>query len=249
MDVLNTLREEALEPEYRTHRLHRRRPGIMVAGLALVGALFGLAAASTVRTAPAAEQERASLIARIEAAESELGERQQQVQTLLGENAELDAALGGTQPGDASRAQTLAMGAGAAAAAGPGIRITLADGPNATVTGSEVVDADLRMAVNGLWQAGAEAVSINGQRISGLTAIRNAGDAITVNYRSISPPYRIEAIGDPDRLAEQFPTTPGGQWLVGLVQHYGIAWDMSRERGLRVGAATDLDIEHAVRRG
>ena len=44
-----------------------------------------------------------------------------------------------------------------------------------------MLDPDLQKLVNGLWAAGAEAISINGQRLTNLSAIREAGEAITVN--------------------------------------------------------------------
>ena len=133
---------------------------------------------------------------------------------------------------------------GADPVTGPGIRLTVDDGPE-TVSGSRVVDTDLRMATNGLWAAGAEAVSINGYRLSARTAIRNAGGAITVDYRSLSRPYVLEAIGDLDTLGTAFPTTEGGRWLEGLKEHYGMQSTMERVRSLTLGADPGLDITHA----
>ena len=93
--------------------------------------------------------------------------------------------------------------------------------------------------------AGAEAVSINGYRLSARTAIRNAGGAITVDYRSLSRPYVLEAIGDLDTLGTAFPTTEGGRWLEGLKEHYGMQSTMERVRSLTLGADPGLDITHA----
>ncbi len=75
-----------------------------------------------------------------------------------------------------------------------------------------MLDVDLQILANGLWQAGAEAVAINGHRLSSLTAIRSAGDAITVDFRSLTRPYRVEAIGDPRTLPARFVETAGGAW-------------------------------------
>lgn len=49
-----------------------------------------------------------------------------------------------------------------------------------------VLDMDLQILTDGLWQAGAEAISVNGHRLSALTAIRGAGEAITVDNRSLT---------------------------------------------------------------
>ena len=77
------------------------------------------------------------------------------------------------------------MVAGAEAVTGPGIVITAA-GSRDDAEAGRITDHDLQVLVNGLWYAGAEALSINDNRVGTLTSIRTAGDAITVNFRSIS---------------------------------------------------------------
>ena len=52
-----------------------------------------------------------------------------------------------------------------------------------------MLDVDLQQLVNGMWTAGAEAISVNGHRLTSLTAIRGAGTSITVDYSSLTPPY------------------------------------------------------------
>ncbi len=53
------------------------------------------------------------------------------------------------------------------------------------------------MLVDGLWEAGAEAIAINDQRINALGGIRNTSRAIHVNGRPVNAPYVVSAIGDP----------------------------------------------------
>ena len=83
---------------------------------------------------------------------------------------------------------------------GPGLKVTLTDAANAVSSRQsgqgQVRDQDIRMVVNALWGAGAEAVSVNGQRIGPGSFIRTAGSAILVDVTPISSPYTIEAIGD-----------------------------------------------------
>ena len=62
--------------------------------------------------------------------------------------------------------------------------------------------------MNGLWSVGAEAIAVNGQRLTAQSAIRSAAGAILVNYRPLKPPYRVEAIGPPD-LADAVRGDPG----------------------------------------
>jgi uncharacterized protein YlxW (UPF0749 family) len=89
-----------------------------------------------------------------------------------------------------------------------------------------VRDSDLQLLANGLWQAGAEAVSIGGQRLTTLSSIRYAGRAITVDYRSLTPPYVVLAIGDPDTLAARLLQTEAGSTWVSLRENYGIRFDI-----------------------
>ena len=72
-------------------------------------------------------------------------------------------------------------------------------------------DDDLQLVVNALWAAGAEAISINGQRLGPTTAIRFAGEAVLVDFRPVTNPYEISAIGDPDTLSLDVPDGPAGQ--------------------------------------
>lgn len=59
---------------------------------------------------------------------------------------------------------------------------------------------DLLLLVNELNAAGAEALSINGERIISTTEIRNAGDYIVINTNRYSTPFEIKALGNPDTL-------------------------------------------------
>jgi uncharacterized protein YlxW (UPF0749 family) len=64
----------------------------------------------------------------------------------------------------------------------------------------QIHDSDLQLVVNALWSAGAEAVAINDSRLVATTPIRAAGGTIVVNFRPLSPPYRVTAVGA-DRAA------------------------------------------------
>lgn len=63
-----------------------------------------------------------------------------------------------------------------------------------------VIDEDLLWLSNILFANGAQAVSINGHRIIATTAIRNVGDDIQIDTKTIQPPYELKALGDPDVL-------------------------------------------------
>ncbi len=101
----------------------------------------------------------------------------------------------------------LRIQAGTCAVEGPGIVVTIDDTnvikPNLPDLNSQALvvhDTDLLLLVNELRSAGAEAISINDQRIIAATAIRCAGPDILINNRPISPPFTIRAIGKTDTL-------------------------------------------------
>ncbi len=96
---------------------------------------------------------------------------------------------------------------------GEGITITAKDGTvnKATdnISSYLVHDADLREIVNELANAGAEAISINDQRIVSSTSITCAGNIISINGEKVSSPFVIKAIGNQESLYGAL-SRPGG---------------------------------------
>jgi uncharacterized protein YlxW (UPF0749 family) len=88
---------------------------------------------------------------------------------------------------------------------GPGVKIVLDDSrrPAAGSANDRLIhDYDLRDVVSLLWLAGAEAISINKERIVNSSSVYCVGSTVLVNDTRLSPPYDVQAIGDPTRLAE-----------------------------------------------
>ncbi|MEN6350667.1 MAG: DUF881 domain-containing protein [Syntrophomonas sp.] len=97
------------------------------------------------------------------------------------------------------------LSAGLVPVKGPGIIVTVNDSTRPLQNGenpniSIVHDSDLLMLVNELKTSGAEAISINNERITGRSEIRCAGTLILVNMNPVGPPFTIKAIGNPDLL-------------------------------------------------
>ena len=101
--------------------------------------------------------------------------------------------------------------AGLTAVRGPGVQITFSDATGTCSTGRvedcRIQDVDLQLAANALWSLGAEAIAVNGERVIATTAIRSAGSSVLINYRVLTSPYVVEAIGDPDALRDGFLAT------------------------------------------
>ena len=122
------------------------------------------------------------------------------------------------------------------------------DAEDADRTAGLVLAGDITRLVNGLFVAGAEAISINGRRLTTLTPIRSAGAAITVDYVSLSPPYTLQAIGDPATLPARFNETDAAQWWHYLTQNYGLTLSIKMsEDDLELPADSGMTLRYAER--
>jgi uncharacterized protein YlxW (UPF0749 family) len=102
----------------------------------------------------------------------------------------------------------------------------------------------MQRVVNGLWAAGAEAVSVNGQRLTALSAIRAAGDAILVDNRPLVPPYTVLAVGG-KTLGARFQNSVDGRYLQSMHEDLGIRSSLSDEDRVTLPAAPGLILRSA----
>ena len=216
--------------------------------IAVGAVLVTVSALQTRASEPQDAADREALVQSIEAEQAQVARFSAQVDTLdarldalRGQSAELSASLAVTE----SRLDEVAAAVGAEAVNGPGVRVTVDDAASGTDEGT-ILDTDLQLLVNGLWQAGAEAVAINGQRLTTLTAIRTAGQAITVNFRSLSPPYVVNAIGDPDVLPAKLLDTIAGQTFTDLAANFGIGFAVETRDDLQLPAGSGVVLRQAT---
>jgi uncharacterized protein YlxW (UPF0749 family) len=215
--------------------------------LALFGALLITAAIQTQRNKPGAERERAALVAQIHAASASVDRLRARTSNFQSEIQDLrDAVLRSTDRGQAmdQHLQRLGVITGTAPVTGSGVQVTVDDAADSSNSG-KVLDVDLQVLVNGLWAVGAEAISINGHRLTTLTAIRVAGEAITVNYSPLTPPYVIDAIGNPDTMPADFLDTSAGQTWQELQANYGLQFSMVPVDSLDLPGRTDVTLDFA----
>lgn len=259
MGLLNYLTATSLDEDYAAASDRRRadatgaapaRPGVTaLVMIATFGILVATAAVQTSRTAADAATSHEELVKQVNARKSQLADRRDRVDELTRETEALETQfLEATAEGRAvqSRLTSLGIGTGADATRGPGVRVRVDDGPPISGGQNEILDGDLQKLVNGLWLAGAEAISINGQRLTALSAIRQGGAVITVNFRPVSPPYVVSVIGDPDTLAARFVDTPGGQWWLDLQALYGVKLEITNtEEPLTLPAARRTGLRYA----
>ncbi|NLT30431.1 MAG: DUF881 domain-containing protein [Propionibacterium sp.] len=252
MSLLREITEDALDPDYARAAARPRRPRarvLMLVAMLIAGALFAVAAVQTTNTRPLIAAEREELIRHIEAARGRQNELQADVERVDAEVVRLQSEAI-NQEGDLEdlrlELERLEASASGVAVRGPGVVLTVDDAPGADVN-QRVVDTDLQQLVNGLWVSGAEAISINGHRLSTLTAIRGAGESITVDYRSLTRPYVVEAIGDPNTLLADFAESSGGRWWDYVTQNFGLRFDSRTVENLDLSADPGQDLRHAQR--
>lgn len=262
MGLLDYITSHSMDEDY-AHVSERRqqqgerasvRPG--AAALIILG-LFGLLVATagiqTSRNAAAEEDGRTSLITQINARSVQVDARRERIVEVREEIDTLQQRfLSTTGQGRAisARLDRLGVRTGAVAVTGPGVKVVVDDAPNASSVQEEVLGADLRKLVNALWESGAEAIALNRQRLTNLSAIATANEAITVNNEvSLSPPYVVEAIGDPDSMPARFVETSHGAAWLDLQAVYGLRFEMTSEESMRLPPAEPdrLILRHATR--
>lgn len=145
---------------------------------------------------------------------------------------------------DLDRAES---GAGLTAVRGPGLAVTLTDAPPPEGGGDNlgrILDRDIQSVVNELWAAGAEAVAIDGQRLGPTTSIRSAGQAILVDFRPVTNPYVIEAIG-PEDMFDRLLDSSAGRTLASYVSAFGLGLDVVQQEELNLLPGTGAVITAA----
>lgn len=257
MGLLSYLTAHAIDDDYaevaRRRRLagerHRSPAGRLLALLviALLGALVVVAAGQTSQDADR-PRAKAELIAQARQQRATLDSQTARIHRLTAQNSALRGRLlhsGRLSGGLRERLGRLSRATGTTAVSGPGVLATVDDAPGARDDQHRVLDSDLQRLVNALWQSGARAVTVNGQRLTAQSAIRQAGSAITVNYRSLEHPYRVQALGDPGTLPTRFAGTGDGQAWLDLQQQVGLRFDLVSREQLHLAAAPAPTLRYA----
>lgn len=266
MGLLDHIASTALDADYATAARRRSMPVDAAAAshdtdrgsrtgrvgtlLVLVGfaLLLVVAAVQTARSEPTEEAGRRSLVQQAQDRREVLARARERLVDLRREVSSLQRAqLASTEQGRALRARMNVLGGavGARPVTGPGMVVTVDDAAQARNDRQRVLDGDLQRLANGLWQAGAEAIAINGQRLTQLSAIRTAGEAITVNFKPLRPPYVVAVIGNPDQLPARFVETNGGAWWLNLRSVYDVRFEMNSREELTLPAVQLDDLRLA----
>ncbi|MFE3740079.1 DUF881 domain-containing protein [Streptomyces sp. NPDC059096] len=228
----------------------------LAAGLVLAALVVTVGAAQARISAPVVAKEREELIDRINSETSTADGLEATVEKLRKEVGDRQRAALRTRGG--GQGELVALLAGATPVRGPGVKLVVDDAKDASSGGGggpressgfsdtgRVRDRDMQRVVNGLWESGAEAIAINDQRLTSLSAIRAAGDAILVDNRPLVPPYTVLAVGDGKKLSTAFQDSADGQYLHSLQENFGIRTSISDQRDMRLPAAPSLIVRTA----
>lgn len=264
MTLLREVTERPLDPGYALMAQRRTEAGETTSrrgtssslGLLLVAVLLG--ASTTVAVLdlrapqPLLTKGRTVLIEQIQ-------ERSAEVESLSRRSAELSAEVDGLQGAALLPSALVEINEldrwinGAVPVRGPGMVVRLTDGaggglvePGDAPAESRVRDADVQFVVNELWAAGAEAIAVNDQRLTSLSAIRNAGDAILVDLQPLNGPvYTVEAVGDPEDMQVEFARSAGLGFLQLLSAEYGIEHEVTASEGMYLPGAGAPTLRYA----
>jgi uncharacterized protein YlxW (UPF0749 family) len=125
------------------------------------------------------------------------------------------------------------MASGLIAVSGPGLRVTLTDAPANRPQAAQIVaddlvvhQQDLEGVINALWAGGAEAMTLQGERVTALTAFRCVGNVLSLHGRVYSPPYVVEVIADPVALTAALDSSDSVTIYREYVEAVGLGYDV-----------------------
>ncbi|GAA2343887.1 DUF881 domain-containing protein [Dactylosporangium salmoneum] len=258
-DLLGELFRNPLDPGYAAAAARRGdspppKYGRWLTAVAMlaIGFLLAVAYHQVVAAAPSTTKARDDLVADVRSRQRTSDDLQRRAADL---RAQVDQARDeALADGDsATRLRNLAAGTGTAKVTGDGVSVRLVDAPPQVdpVTGKTqdenlglVLDRDLQDVANGLWQEGAEAVAVNGQRLTATSTIRAAGGVILVDFKPVTSPYEVTAIGPPD-INDRFNGSSTAKRFKRYVEEYRMQFSVRKRTNLTLAAAAEPPLKYA----
>ncbi len=148
-----------------------------------------------------------------------------------------------------SQLQRAELLAGLTSVEGGGVQVTLSDSTqtnNLTENANAYVihDLDILQVINELRDAGAEAISLNGERVVSTSEVRCAGSTVSINNNRYAAPFVIKAIGDPTNLENALLMRNG---VIDSLTFYGINAEVKKISTMKIGPYTgSLNYKYAV---
>ncbi|MGW0913060.1 DUF881 domain-containing protein [Streptomyces sp. NPDC002784] len=105
---------------------------------------------------------------------------------------------------------------------------------------------DLQAVVNALWQGGAKGIKVMDQRLISTSAVRCVGNTLILQGRVYSPPYKITAVGEPEKLQKALAESPAIQNYMVYVNVYGLGWKVTEDGAVTLpGYSGTVDLQYA----
>ena len=226
------------------HRAPRRTAAVV---LLVFGVLVTVAAVQTSQNANVSDANRASLIDQIKVRRQAVSDLQEQLSAQQGRVLTLQRSITAQQTktrAAQARIDRVAQSAGFGPVRGPGIKATVTNPPDVDPNDA-VRDSDLALLTNALWASGAEAISVNGDRVTGAGAFRNVGFQVLLNSQPINPPYVFSVVGDPNTLpADLLSSSAGARWYT-VKDSLGFGFDVTDGGTMTLPAATTPTLRSA----
>jgi len=157
-------------------------------------------------------------------------------------------------PGRAGREGVVS---GSVPVAGPGLTVTLDDAPSTAVGAGPggvepqpddlvVHQQDLQHVINALWAGGAEAMTLQGERVTSTSAFRCSGNILLLHGKVFSPPYKVTAVGDPAKMESSLSRSEGVQTYLEYVEWVHLGWDVRHSEHLDLPAYDGGGLQYAT---
>ena len=105
---------------------------------------------------------------------------------------------------------------------------------------------DLQAVVNALWKGGAKGIKVMDQRLISTSAVRCVGNTLILQGRVYSPPYKIQAVGDPGKLKQALADSKAIQNYMVYVNVYGLGWNVADDGTVTLpGYSGTVDLHYA----
>ena len=245
--------------------MRRRRPTVWGALVPVVALAAGLLFATSGQTARGTDlragdvTQLSGLIRQLDAAndttEAQLNALAARAQALT----DAEAGRNGAVAAAADAAAAEEASAGFTALTGPGVEITLDDAPDtdsgtlprgATADALVIHQSDVQGVVNALWAAGADGVTIMGQRLIATSAVRCVGNVLLLQGRTYSPPFVVTAVGDADAMRERLGESYEVSLLQQAVDRFGLTYRVQDRSAVSLPAYDGaLDLQYASAAG
>jgi len=237
----------------RRRREQARRPGgrLLTALVCVLAGLLVVVSAVNARGTdlrPGRHTDLVSLVQSQSRRNADLAQRVSEVR------AQVDAlsAVENADPGLQAQLERTTAAAAFTAVTGPALTVTLDDAPESVA--ADGLDADLlvvhqqdiQAVVNALWAGGAEAMTIQGQRVISTTGVKCVGNTVVLHGIPYAPPYVVSALGDPARLRAALAGSEQIRVYQQYVAAYGLVYEEKAVARAEFPAHEgSLDLQHA----